>query len=270
MITDEQTNKVYFSEYLRAYKCWKGIKEALLKHKINFEMLPATKDIWVRDFMPIQKDVKSFIGYEYNPDYLKEGQQYITHDVHNCFEFMHNSLMILDVIVDGGNVIKCDDKVIMTDKVFIENKEKGREFLQTVLEDSFGCEVVFIPWDKAEKCGHSDGMVRYVEPGHIVINNYADIDKQLRKELLKVLRPYFPKISELQYGKYARINSWAHINFLRVGNFLLVPQIGIASDTVAIEQLKEIYRDCEVVPCEAKGIVAKGGAFNCVSWNIKE
>ena len=60
------------------------------------------------------------------------------------------------------------------------------------------------------------------------------------------------------------------INFLRVGNFLLVPQIGIASDTVAIEQLKEIYRDCEVVPCEAKGIVAKGGAFNCVSWNIKE
>ncbi len=39
-------------------------------------MLPNTKDIWVRDFMPIQKDVKSFIGYEYNPDYLKEEQQY--------------------------------------------------------------------------------------------------------------------------------------------------------------------------------------------------
>ncbi len=71
MITDDQTNKVYFSEYLRAYKCWKSIKEALLEHEINFEMLPGTKDIWVRDFMPIQKDVKSFIGYEYNPDYLK-------------------------------------------------------------------------------------------------------------------------------------------------------------------------------------------------------
>ena len=116
---------------------------------------------------------------------------------------------------------------------------------------------------------HSDGMVRYVEPGHVVINNYADMDERLREELLKSLHPYFPKISELQYGKYARVNSWAHINFLRVGNFLLVPQIGIASDTVAIEQLKEIYRDCETVPCDAKGIVAKGGAFNCVSWNIK-
>ena len=93
MITDDQTNKVYFSEYLRAYKCWKSIKEALLEHEINFEMLPGTKDIWVRDFMPIQKDVKSFIGYEYNPDYLKEEQQYITHDVQNCFEFTHNNLM---------------------------------------------------------------------------------------------------------------------------------------------------------------------------------
>ena len=50
--------------------------------------------------------------------------------------------MIMDVIVDGGNVIKCDEKVIMTDKVFVENKEKDREFLQMVLEESFGCEVV--------------------------------------------------------------------------------------------------------------------------------
>lgn len=43
MITDDQTNKVYFSEYLRDYKCWKSIKEALLEHEINFEMLPNTK-----------------------------------------------------------------------------------------------------------------------------------------------------------------------------------------------------------------------------------
>ena len=46
---------------------------------------------------------------------IKEEQQYITYDVQNCFEFTHNNLMMMDVIVDGGNVIKCDDKVIMTD-----------------------------------------------------------------------------------------------------------------------------------------------------------
>ena len=62
MITDDQTNKVYFSEYLRDYKCWKSIKETLLEHEINFEMLPNTKDIWVRDFMPIQKDVNLSSG----------------------------------------------------------------------------------------------------------------------------------------------------------------------------------------------------------------
>lgn len=135
MITDDQTNKVYFSEYLRAYKCWKSIKEALLEHEINFEMLPGTKDIWVRDFMPIQKDVKSFIGYEYNPDYLKEEQQYITSDVQKCFEFTHNSLTTIDAIVDGGNVIKCNNKVIMTDKVFVENKDKVSDFLHNPLAE---------------------------------------------------------------------------------------------------------------------------------------
>lgn len=27
------------------------------------------------------------------------------------------------LIIDGGNVIKCSDKVIMTDKVFLENRK---------------------------------------------------------------------------------------------------------------------------------------------------
>jgi agmatine deiminase len=56
MITDQETNKVFFSEYLKAYKCRKSIEAALNEQNIQFELLPTTKDIWVRDFMPIQID----------------------------------------------------------------------------------------------------------------------------------------------------------------------------------------------------------------------
>ena len=36
MITDEQTNKVYFSEHLTAYKCWRNIESALIEHNVPF------------------------------------------------------------------------------------------------------------------------------------------------------------------------------------------------------------------------------------------
>lgn len=155
--------------------------------------------------------------------------------------------------------------------MFIENEDKDRETLQEYLEELLGCNLVIIPWDREEKCGHSDGMVRYVEPGHVVINNYSDIDEPLRERILKALEPHFEKISELHYGNEARKYSWAHINFLRVGNSIFVPQMGLPSDTIAIEQLREIYRGCDIVPVEEVGsVVKKGGALNCVSWNIKE
>ena len=67
-------------------------------------------------------------------------------------------------------------------------------------------------------------MVRYVEPNHVLINYYSDIDEPLREKILKALKPHFAKISELKYGKNARVNSWAHINFLQIGQFIFVPQ----------------------------------------------
>lgn len=270
MITDEQTNKVYFSEHLTAYKCWKNIEIALREHNVPFGFLPGTKDIWARDFMPIQKGQHSFLGYEYNPDYLQNEQEYITRNVRGCYDFSHKYLTVLDAIIDGGNVIKCGNKIIMTDKVFVENKDKDREEFKEYLEEILACELVIIPWDKEEVYGHSDGMVRYVEPGHVVINHYFDFDKSLRMRILNALEPHFDNISELHYGDNARVKSWAHINFLRVGNTIFVPQMGVASDTMAIEQLQDIYSKCKIVPVEVDGVVKKGGALNCISWNIKE
>lgn len=46
MITDELTNKVYFSEYLKDYKCWKNIKEALHEHEISIR-----NTVWYKGYM---------------------------------------------------------------------------------------------------------------------------------------------------------------------------------------------------------------------------
>ena len=56
MITDNHTNRVYFSSLLPE-KCPvlnAHIVDALRKRDIPFTYLKGTKDIWCRDYMPIQ------------------------------------------------------------------------------------------------------------------------------------------------------------------------------------------------------------------------
>ena len=53
MITDEQTNKVYFSEHLTAFKCWRNIETALKEHNVPHGLLPGTNLAWKDiEFMP--------------------------------------------------------------------------------------------------------------------------------------------------------------------------------------------------------------------------
>ena len=73
MISDWQTNKIYFSELLETKfpKCFSDIMESLRGLKVEPNFLEKTKDIWARDYMPIQINDKEFIEYRYDPDYLQ-------------------------------------------------------------------------------------------------------------------------------------------------------------------------------------------------------
>ena len=264
--TSKQT--IYFSQHLTAYSCWENIKQALEENGIAYGLLPNTKDIWARDYMPAYSN-GHYISYVYNPDYLQndKDKKYITDNVEEVFDLSNDSVTKTKLVIDGGNVIMCGDKIIMTDKIFVENSRFSKEEVVAEIERVFSAKLVVIPWDKEEKFGHADGMVRYVSDNHVLINNYKDIDPELRLKILDALSPYFSQISELEYGSAQRVNSWAHINYLQVNNLIFVPQLEIPSDKLAIEQISSIFPDSTIIPVEVKGIVKKGGALNCVSWN---
>jgi agmatine/peptidylarginine deiminase len=260
--------KVFFSQHLTAYSCWANIKQALEENGIAYGLLPNTKDIWARDYMPAYSN-GHYVSYVYNPDYLQneKDKQYITDNVEEVFDLSNDSVTKTKLVIDGGNVIMCGDKIIMTDKIFVENSGFSKEDVAAEIERVFSAKLVVIPWDKEEKFGHADGMVRYVSDNHVLINNYKDIDPELRLKILDALSPYFSQISELEYASAQRVNSWAHINYLQVNNLIFVPQLEIPSDKLAIEQISSIFPDSTIIPVEVKGIVKKGGALNCVSWN---
>jgi agmatine deiminase len=160
MITDNETNHLYLSDRLnKDYPefCKNFIAE-LQKHQIEPNILPGTKDVWAVDFMPIQINKNEFIQFRYEPDYLREYPEQrnsaseisrICNKIKNRDKNLTNIKIISsNIIVDGGNVVRGNDTVIMCDKVFHENPNYGFNELTGKLKKALAIEkIIFVPWN---------------------------------------------------------------------------------------------------------------------------
>lgn len=274
MICDYQTNKVYLAEGIKGYpKVAENLLMALCDEGIDTDYLPQTKSkkhVWARDYMPIQLEEGRFLKYVYRPDYLKNDKDYIPNYA-GMIRKLGLNCKPTSLVIDGGNVVKWDDAVIMTDKVLKENPGYDEYGLRFRLEELFETDVVFIPWDRYEMFGHADGMVRFIDRRTVLLNNYLDFDRSLRERIIRALDGHF-EVKELQYdtprcSKY----SWAYLNFLQVAGRIFVPGLGIAEDRLAVQQIQRFYPEHKVmlVP-DCLELVRDGGALNCVTWTICE
>ena len=202
MICDYQTNKVYLAEGIKGYpRVAENLLYALYKEGIETEYLPHSKSkkhVWARDYMPIQLEENLFLKYVYNPDYLKSAPDYIPPYI-SMIKSLKLQTKLTMFVIDGGNVVKFKDCVLMTDKVLVENCVRNELAFQRALEDLFEADVVFIPWDRYEMFGHADGMVRAIGYKHVLLNNYLDYDKNLRMEILERLTKEGFEVEELHY-----------------------------------------------------------------------
>jgi len=273
MICDYQTNKVYLAEGIKGYpKVAEKLLMALCDERIDTDYLPRSKSrkhVWARDYMPIQIDEGRFLQYIFNPDYLRGAPDYIPPYFSMCRNLKLNCRKAM-YIIDGGNVVKFDDCVIMTDKVLIENKAKDADNFRWDLERIFECRVHFIPWDRYEMFGHADGMVRAIGHRNVLLNNYIDFDKDLRKRLRDCLMAQGFNVEELHYDMPRPSKfSWAYLNFLQVNNRIFVPELGLDEDGKAVEQIQGFYPNHKVILVpHCQELVRDGGALNCVTWNI--
>lgn len=298
-ILDADTNVCYFSRELSASSSGLNIITRIANYGIDVKLLDGTRDIWCRDYMPIQIGKEVYVGYEYTPDYLATPYN---------SSFQTNPARInrelgLDVrqsgiILDGGNVVKTSKGIIMVDKVFEENNHISKGTLISRMENYFESEIIFMPWDKAEKYGHADGIVREISDGRVLMTNYHQYDRGFADKFMKILSWHFDvEVLDYKVEKPNKYN-WCYINFLRIGNKVFIPQLtwedysaprcaayppegskyngkrkwfhsDIDEDKQALTQFRELMPNCEIIPVSCPHIVEDGGALNCISWNIK-
>lgn len=272
IVSDADTNIVYISSWLKD-ECphfYPHFLEALKENDIPFKIMKRTNDIWARDYMPIQIYDNRFVQYSYNPDYLREKQEdreSIT-DVDAVCQEIGIECVKTDLIIDGGNVVKAGQYIIMTEKVYKENPNLTPAEIRNQLRKLFHCDLIMLPWDKNEKYGHADGIVKAIDDHTVLLTNYADYDSQTAERFSKILSQYFD-VKTLHYSETSNDLNWAYINFLRVGDVIILPGLNIPEDQQALQQIKRYYPSCKVVQIDSSEVVKKDGALNCITWNIK-
>lgn len=279
MITDRETNAIYFSEVLMSNtkysKAAGNIQKALESLGVIPIYLENTNDIWARDYMPIQISESRFIEFRYDPDYLQgdwDGRRnYKTYPDMVCDKLGIQTIKT-DLIIDGGNIVKNSNCIILTEKVLIENRHSPeKKDLIKKLEKTFEVDkVVLIPWDISEIYGHSDGVLRFIDNETLLVSQEYKKDSLISYRLKQAGF----KLEFLNFEtKWSNKLNWSYINFLQTKDLILIPRLRAEEDDQAYRQISDYYSDYAVnkriLQIDMNEIIELGGALNCISWTIK-
>lgn len=272
-VSDSETNFLYLSDQLKSK--YPGFTEsflaALSNEKIDFAFIPETKDVWAVDYMPIQLTKDKFLQFTYKPDYLRDTKKWsatITDGKH-ASDLLNVPVEQSEIIIDGGNVVRCKSKTIMTSKVFLENPKYNPKELITELECLLNTSVIIIPTDPHDWIGHADGIVRFLNEDTVLINEPTLNTKKYQIETAMSLRNAGLTTIEIPFVEPKADDAIGlYINYLQMDEHIFLPVFGLEQDRTAIDKFKTLFPNHKVIPILSNELAKDGGVLNCISWNI--
>ncbi|MBQ0024831.1 MAG: agmatine deiminase family protein [Bacteroidales bacterium] len=277
MIPESLSNRVYFSALLPEVcpVTYNGLVNILDRYGVPHSLLDGTKDIWCRDYMPIQTIDNRFVLFRYEPDYLLDTARHKASITDNSVAGRYVGTSYMEdsrgIKIDGGNVVHNGCKVIMTAKVFEENPQWMSRDLIEHLTRTFGADIIFLPWDTHEIYGHTDGIVRFIDEDTVLMTNYAQFDPDMAARFRRILKAHFKNVHELSFKptkphKY----SWAYINWLQTDKVLILPKFNIPEDQEAYDQISKLmpHYKGRIEMVDATDLIRYEGGLNCASWTL--
>jgi agmatine deiminase len=255
---------------------FRELQRALQSAGTECHFLPGTKDIWVRDFMPLQVSSGQFVQFAYKPDYLRKNARWrkTISDTTEICATIGIEPEKSNLVLDGGNVEKHSRKAILTEKVFLENPGHPRETIRAELARLLRVEqVIIVPQEPGDILGHVDGLVRFLDEETVLVNDYeSELERPFAEGLQQVLRESGLQTIPIPYAaRYDQNPLDAHgvyLNFLRVRDCILLPVFGIETDRLAFEAFNQLFHGSKILPVLSNAVAEQGGAINCVTWNI--
>jgi agmatine deiminase len=277
MIADWDTDHLFLSDRLETDEpaLFTSLRSCL--PGVAIDIIPGTSDIWCRDFMPVQLGENTFCQFIYAPDYLR-GYEHLVTPPDKCRLSFMASYRQERIVLDGGNVVASRTRVILTDKVYKENPAIECPQLRKRLEELFQAECIVIPKEPYDTVGHADGVVRFVAEDRVLVNDYSSVDPGYGARLRKLLEgkglevetlPLFQDTGRRRPGSLPSALG-LYINFLRVGDVVVMPEYGRPEDRVAVERMRQALPKAAVSQVPCRSLADRGGVLNCISWTIKD
>lgn len=281
MITGKNTNTVYLSELIQLDKRFTescNRLTGLLDTKgIAHKFIKSTKDIWCRDYMPIQTEKGEFVQFRYEPSYLQEELDLQSDPQEVCTK---NNITpkYSKINLDGGNVVNWSDRAIITDRVFDENYVyTSKTKLISKIENLLGVEIIVIPQIKSDMTGHADGLVRFIDRNTILGNDREQEFKYWKIGMSKVLKEYGIEYVDIPFFEHKDKKHPYHaigcyVNYLEVGNLIVLPIFEITGnrDNEVLKKFEQIFPDRRIETINFNEIGLFGGLLNCTTWTIFE
>lgn len=282
-VPSEKRAVIYLSALLRErYPATCGRLTAILeKHSVEYRFLTRTRDIWCRDYMPIQTASGKLVQFRYSPSYLKGKPEWeqSRSDVHEVCRI--NGITpdaTSDINLDGGNVLLCGDRAIISDRVFSENPDFPRDALLTELTHLLETEIIIIPAQRDDLTGHADGMVRFIDRNTLLGNNRNEEYKYWSKGINEVLEkhslayhdvPFFWSYKDTAHPLHA---IGIYVNYLEVGNLIVLPVFGVPGnkDAEALACFRKLFPNHTIETIDYNEVALEGGLLNCTTWTLRK
>lgn len=282
--SNEQT--VYMSEMLMSKypETCKNLIAILEKHHVKYSFIKGTKDIWCRDYMPVQTESGKFIQFRYDPSYLKGKKEWedSRSDINEIKEkndwLQKLNIKESDINLDGGNVLICDGRAILSDRIFTENPKCNKESLKKELSELLECkDIIIIPALKSQYedfTGHADGMVRFVDRNTIIGNERRPNEYKYMKEgMQKVINDYNLEYIDIPFfedkdRKHPDSAVGIYVNYLEVNDLIVMPIFNRDEDNQALEIIKKTFPDRKIETIDYSDVAKEGGLLNCTTWVI--
>lgn len=205
-------------------------------------------------------------------------------------------------VLEGGSFHVDGEGTVLTTEMCLlsegRNPKLNKEQIEDMLEEYLGCDKVL--WlkdgiDPDETNGHVDDVACFVAPGEVAciytddvndpfyktaIENYNALCNMTdaRGRRLKVHKVCTPKNKVLLDGadtikkvpgtvprKDGDLCIASYLNFLITNDGVIVPQYGDENDKLALDQLKEIFPNKQVVGVYTREVVYGGGNIHCIT-----
>jgi agmatine deiminase len=267
-----------------------GAARRLVEGARNIEIVRGVfGDIWLRDTGPIflsDRDTQFAVGFRFNGwggKYVLEGDDTVAEQMAAA---AGAPLWLNDFVLEGGALDHDGFGTVLTTRQCLLNPNRNPSWTQAAAEaaliEALGARHVLWLGDGLvgdHTDGHVDNLARFVAPGVVacpVAFGRDDPNAEVYDETARLLASMSgPRGAPLQVARIAspgriedddgEVIPASHMNFIIANGAVVAPIYDTASAPFALDALRSLFPEREVIGLPSRALLTGGGSFHCIT-----